>query len=35
MESKKEIYNLIPQKYSPKTELIKEGIALEKIVNTV
>lgn len=31
MESKKAIYNLIPQKYYPKTELIKEGTPLEKI----
>ena len=35
MESKKEIYNLIPQQYYPKTELIKEGTALEEIVNTI
>ena len=35
MESKKEIYDLIPQQYYPKTELIKEktsvGIVLQKI----
>jgi hypothetical protein len=29
MESKKEIYDLIPQ-YYPKTELIQEGTALKK-----
>jgi hypothetical protein len=28
MVSKKAIYNLIPQKYYPITELIKEGAAL-------
>jgi len=32
MESKKAIYNLIPQKYYPKTELIIEGTPLEEIV---
>lgn len=31
MESKKAIYDLIPQKYYPKTELIKEGTSLEGI----
>ena len=31
-ESKKEIYNLIPQQYYPKTELIREAIAFEKVV---
>ena len=31
MESKKAIYDLIPQQYYPKTELIKEGTALEEI----
>ena len=35
MESKKEIYNLIPQHYYPKTELIKEGTALEEILNSI
>ena len=35
MESKKEIYNLIPQKYYPKTELIKKGTSLEAILNTI
>lgn len=31
MESKKAIYNLIPQQYYPRTELIKEGTSLEEI----
>lgn len=31
MESKKAIYNLIPQRYYPKTELIKEGTSLAEI----
>jgi hypothetical protein len=31
MESKKTIYDLIPQRYYPKTELIKEGTSLEEI----
>tara|TARA_R110000868_G_scaffold408882_1_gene693109 strand:- start:43815 stop:44795 length:981 start_codon:yes stop_codon:yes gene_type:complete len=31
MESKKAIYNLIPQQYYPKTELIKEGTAVVEI----
>jgi hypothetical protein len=31
MESKKAIYNLIPQQYYPKTELVNEGNSLEKI----
>ena len=31
MESKKAIYDLIPQRYYPKTELIKEGTPLEEI----
>lgn len=35
MESKKAIYNLIPQRYYPKTELIFEGTALEEILKTV
>lgn len=35
MESKKAIYNLIPQKYYPKTELIHSGTSLEKIVKTI
>ena len=35
MESKKEIYDLIPQQYYPKTELIKEGTALEEIIKTL
>ena len=35
MESKKAIYNLIPQQYYPKTELIVEGILLEEILKTI
>lgn len=35
MESKKEIYDLIPQQYYPKTELIREGTSLEVILNTL
>jgi len=35
MESKKEIYNLIPQQYYPKTELIKEGTAIEEVMDTI
>ncbi|WP_369765717.1 D-alanine--D-alanine ligase [Flavobacterium sp. WC2429] len=35
MESKKAIYDLIPQKYYPKTELIREGTSLESIENTI
>jgi len=35
MESKKAIYNLIPQQYYPKTELIKEGASLEEIEETI
>ncbi|MEZ7497410.1 D-alanine--D-alanine ligase [Flavobacterium sp. Arc3] len=31
MESKKAIYDLIPQQYYPKTELIKEGTAVDEI----
>ncbi len=31
MESKKAIYDLIPQKYYPKTELIKAGTKFEKV----
>lgn len=31
MESKKAIYDLIPQRYYPKTELIKEGTSLAEI----
>jgi hypothetical protein len=34
MVSKKAIYNLIPQKYYPITELIKEG-ALKEIKTTI
>lgn len=35
MESKKEIYDLIPQRYYPKTELIQEGSAYEKVVDII
>ncbi len=35
MESKKEIYDLIPQEFYPKTELIKENTPLENVMQTV
>lgn len=35
MESKKEIYDLIPQKYYPKTELIKTDFNLEYIISII
>ena len=35
MESKKEIYNLIPQQYYPKTELIKEGTQYENVLQII
>ncbi|PWA04465.1 ATP-grasp domain-containing protein [Flavobacterium psychrotolerans] len=35
MESKKAIYNLIPQQYYPKTELIEEGISFDTILKTI
>jgi hypothetical protein len=35
MESKKAIYNLIPQKYYPKTELILEGTSFQEIKNKI
>lgn len=35
MESKKAIYNLIPQPYYPKTELIIEGTPLEEILKII
>ncbi len=35
MESKREIYDLIPQQYYPKTELIKEGTGVENVIKTV
>lgn len=35
MESKKAIYNLIPQQYYPKTELIIEASPLEEILKTI
>mgnify|MGYP003575796901 CR=1 FL=1 len=35
MESKKEIYDLIPQQYYPKTELIKESSSYEKVLDVI
>ncbi len=35
MESKKAIYDLIPQQYYPKTELIIEGTSLSEILKTI
>lgn len=35
MESKKQIYNLIPQQYYPKTELIKENTTFKDILKTI
>ena len=35
MESKKEIYDLIPQQYYPKTELVLKGTPLEEILKTI
>lgn len=35
MESKKEIYDLIPQQFYPKTELINEGTSLEAILKII
>ncbi|OXG08655.1 hypothetical protein BC749_106271 [Flavobacterium araucananum] len=35
MESKKQIYDLLPKKYYPKTILIKENTDLKKIVNLI
>ncbi|WPR72664.1 D-alanine--D-alanine ligase [Flavobacterium sp. NG2] len=35
MESKKAIYDLIPQKFYPKTELIKEGSSIDEIKKRV
>ena len=35
MESKKEIYDLIPQKYYPKTELIKEGTSFDEMEKVI
>lgn len=35
MESKKAIYDLIPQQHYPKTELIKAGTSLETILKTI
>ncbi|HEU4790701.1 MAG TPA: D-alanine--D-alanine ligase [Flavobacterium sp.] len=35
MESKKQIYNLIPKKYYPKTELVKVGTSIDEISKIV
>ncbi|WP_421012197.1 D-alanine--D-alanine ligase [Flavobacterium sp. PLA-1-15] len=35
MESKKEIYDLIPQQYYPKTELINESSSYEKVLDVI
>lgn len=35
MESKKEIYDLIPQQYYPKTILINKGTSPKEIINTI
>jgi len=35
MDSKAEIYDLIPQKYYPKTELIREGANFETVLKTI
>jgi hypothetical protein len=35
MESKKAIYDLIPQQYYPKTELIKEGTPFQEILKVI
>ncbi len=35
MESKKEIYDLIPQQYYPKTELVLEGTSVENVIKAV
>lgn len=35
MESKKEIYDLIPQQYYPKTELVLEGTPVENVIKIV
>ena len=35
MDSKAEIYDLIPQKYYPKTELIREGTNFETVLKTI
>jgi hypothetical protein len=34
-ESKKEIYDIIPQKYYPKTELIQEKTTIEEVLNKI
>ena len=35
MESKKAIYDLIPQKYYPKTELIKDQISFDEVIKKI
>jgi hypothetical protein len=35
MESKKQIYNLIPQQYYPKTELIQEGTSIGDVLEKI
>ncbi|HOZ75335.1 MAG TPA: D-alanine--D-alanine ligase, partial [Flavobacterium sp.] len=35
MESKKSIYNLIPQRYYPKTELIKAGTPIDSVLKAI
>ena len=35
MESKKQIYNLIPQKYYPKTALVKENSLIENVLKSI
>lgn len=35
MDSKKEIYDLIPQKYYPKTEFIKENLDFDKVLEAI
>ena len=35
MESKKAIYDLIPQKYYPKTELVQEGATVDSVIEAI
>ena len=35
MDNKREIYNLIPQKYYPKTDFIKEAIPFEEVIKVL
>lgn len=35
MESKKAIYNLIPQKYYPKTELVLQGASIDSVIEAI